>query len=92
MAALDSRDLGAALELAEEAKKVGKEGVDGELAKPSPPRWGRRLAPRVAPATDAADVAAARYALALAARPRSSTATRRPAHRRSDAHQDAHAA
>jgi DNA polymerase III subunit delta' len=66
MAALTTRDLGAALELAEEAKKVGKEGSMAQLEALAAALGAQaRAASRSADRT--ADVAAARHALALAA-------------------------
>jgi DNA polymerase-3 subunit delta' len=66
MAALSARDLGAALDLAEEAKKVGKEGTAPQLeafaaALAAVARAGASSAERTA------DVAAARHDLVLAA-------------------------
>ena len=66
MAALTTHDLGAALELAEEAKKVGKEGSMAQVEALAAALGAQaRAASRSADRT--ADVAAARHALALAA-------------------------
>jgi DNA polymerase-3 subunit delta' len=66
MTALATRDLGAALELAEEAKKIGKEGSMAQIEALAAALGAQA---RSAAASDeaTADVAAARHALALAA-------------------------
>lgn len=66
MAALDSRDLGPALELAEEAKKVGKEGSMAAL-EAFAVALGAQARASASSLDSTPDVAAARYSLALAA-------------------------
>ena len=66
MAALSARDLGAALELAELAKKVGKEGSSAQLEALAAALAGEGRA-RASSTERTADVAAARYDLALTA-------------------------
>ena len=66
MAALAARDLGAALELAEEAKKVGKEGAIAQLEALAA-ALGAQARAAASSEDGTADVAAARHALALAA-------------------------
>lgn len=66
MAALSARDLGAALELAEEAKKIGKEGFTAQLEALAAALAAMARA-AASSAERTADVAAARHDLALAA-------------------------
>ncbi len=66
MAALAARDLGPALELAEEAKKVGKEGSMAQIEALAA-ALGVQARDAAAIEASTADVAAARHALALAA-------------------------
>jgi DNA polymerase III subunit delta' len=66
MASLDAHDLGAALELAEEAKKVGKDASMTNL-EAFAIALGVRARDAASRADQASDVAAARYSLALAA-------------------------
>ncbi len=66
MAALTTRDLGPALELAEEAKKVGKEGSMAQLEALAA-ALGAQARATASSLDCTADVAAARHALALAA-------------------------
>jgi DNA polymerase III subunit delta' len=66
MSALTARDLGAALELAEEAKKVGKEGSMA-LLEALAAALGAQARQAAASGERTADVAAARHALAIAA-------------------------
>ncbi len=66
MASLEARDLGAALELAEEAKKVGKDATITQL-EAFGAALGLRARGAAASADRASDVAAARYALAMSA-------------------------
>jgi hypothetical protein len=66
MIALGARDLGAALELAEEAKKVGKEGAMAQIEALAA-ALGEQARASSASEETTADIAAARHALALAA-------------------------
>ena len=66
MAALTARDLGVALELAEEAKKVGKEGSTAQLMALAA-ALGAQARAAASSADRAADVAVARHSFAIAA-------------------------
>jgi DNA polymerase-3 subunit delta' len=66
MAALTARDLGAALELAEEAKKVGKEGSTAQLMALAA-ALGAQARAAASSEDRAADVAVARHGFAIAA-------------------------
>jgi DNA polymerase-3 subunit delta' len=66
MAALSSRDLGAALELAEDAKKVGKEGSAAQLEALAS-ALGAQARAAASSGDSTADIAVARHGLAIAA-------------------------
>ncbi len=66
MAALSSRDLGAALELAEDAKKVGKEGSAAQLEALAA-ALGAQARAAASSGDSTADIAVARHGLAIAA-------------------------
>ena len=88
MAALTARDLGAALELAEEAKKVGKEGSTAQLEALAA-ALGAQARAAASSADRAADVAVARHGLAIAAVGAARRERLDPARPRGDVHQDA---